>query len=246
MRGLSEQDILTILEAGLRQHPVERAITALAIADPRLSRGDTLALSVGQRDAQLLAIRECHFGTRFTGYAECPRCRTPLEFAFDADDMRVAPPDRPDDEQTFILQWEDYTIQARLPGCADLLAIAGCRAVPEARALLLERCIARAEYQGTSIAVSALPDDAIAALGEAVLERDPQAEIRIELVCSSCDHRWFALFDILTFLWQEIATRAGHILRDVHLLASRYGWSEPEILALGAARRRLYLEMVSA
>jgi hypothetical protein len=33
---------------------------------------------------------------------------------------------------------------------------------------------------------------------------------------------------------------------DVHALASAYGWSEREILALSDTRRRLYLEMVSA
>jgi hypothetical protein len=32
----------------------------------------------------------------------------------------------------------------------------------------------------------------------------------------------------------------------VHTLASAYGWSESEILALSDARRRLYMEMVNA
>ncbi len=246
MRGLSEQDILTIWEAGLRQHPVERAITVLAVTDPQHSYSDCLALSVGQRDGRLLAIRECTFGTRFTGYAECPQCREPLEFTFGADDIRATAPGRENDGQAFSFRCEDYEVQARLPDSADLLAIAGCRAVPEARALLLERCIARAAHEGTAIAVSALPDNVIEALGEAAIERDPQSEIRLELVCPSCDYRWFAIFDILTFLWQEIMMRARRILYDVHLLASAYGWSESNILAMSALRRRLYLEMVSA
>ena len=145
MRSLSEQDILIIWEAGLYQHPVERAITILAMADPKCSRSDSLALSVGQRDARLLAIRESTFGTRFTGYAECPRCQEPLEFTFDAADIRVTPADCQYDEQAFTFQWEGgYDVHARLPDSADLLAIVGCCTVPEARALLLERCITRA------------------------------------------------------------------------------------------------------
>ena len=88
-------------------------------------------------------------------------------------------------------------------------------------------------------------ESVIAALGEAVVERDPQAEIRLKLVCPSCDNHWFAVFDILAFLWQEITTHARRILRDVHVLASAYGWSESEILALSAMRRRFYLEMVA-
>ena len=33
---------------------------------------------------------------------------------------------------------------------------------------------------------------------------------------------------------------------EVHTLATAYGWSEAETLALGDARRAMYLEMVSA
>jgi hypothetical protein len=48
-------------------------------------------------------------------------------------------------------------------------------------------------------------------------------------------------FDIVTFLWREIENLAGHLLRDVHTLASAYGWRESDILALSAARRDFYL-----
>lgn len=246
MRGLSEQDILTMWEVGQRQHPVERAITVLTLADPLSSRGDTLALSVGQRDALLLAIRESLFGAQFAGYAECPQCREPLEFSFGSDDMRVANPEREDNQAVFSFQYDDYQLQARLPNSADLSAIAGYHSVAAARAILLERCIIHAAHQGTAISVSALPDNVIARLGEAVIEHDPQAEVRLALVCPSCAYRWFALFDILAFLWQELTIRARRVLRDVHLLATAYGWSEANILAMSPVRRRMYLEMVSA
>ena len=39
---------------------------------------------------------------------------------------------------------------------------------------------------------------------------------------------------------------AQRALSDVHLLATRYGWSEREVLALTPARRARYLAMVSA
>lgn len=251
MHNLAEQDMLSIWETGLRQHSVERAITILERANPQHARDEEgmhwlLQLSVGQRDAWLIAIRESVFGSRFEGYAQCPGCCEPLEFTFGADDIRVATPGEEHEGRTLSFQDEDYAIQAHLPDSADLLAIAGCQDVANARALLLERCIENAAHQGTKITVSELPDNVIAALGEAVIERDPQAEIRLELACPSCGHCWFAVFDILVFLWQEIARSAKHLLRDVHLLASAYGWSEAEILALSAVRRRLYLDMVTA
>lgn len=248
---LSEQDILSIWEFGLRQHPVERALTVLAVVNPQLSRAHLLASSVGQRDAALLAIREQVFGSSFASYAECPQCRVALEFAFSANDIRVGAAPTAGDGQVFTFERDGYKIQARLPDSNDQLAIVSCGDVASARALLLQRCIVSVAYQGVAMNTKnmkdtdGLPESVIAALGEAIVERDPQAEIRLKLVCPSCEHQWFAVFDILTFLWQEITTHARRILRDVHVLASAYGWSEPEILALSAMRRRFYLEMVA-
>jgi HD-GYP domain-containing protein (c-di-GMP phosphodiesterase class II) len=223
----------------------------LAAANPQLSRAYLLASSVGQRDMALLAIREQVFGSSFASYAECPQCRAALEFAFSANDIRVGAAAESDDRQVLTFERDGYTIQARLPDSADQLAIVGCGDVASARALLLQRCILSVAYQGIGMEAkdkkdrNELPESVIAALGEAMIERDPQAEIRLKLVCPSCDHQWLAVFDILTFLWQEITTHARRILRYVHILASAYGWSESEILALSAMRRRFYLEMVA-
>jgi hypothetical protein len=35
-------------------------------------------------------------------------------------------------------------------------------------------------------------------------------------------------------------------MRDVHQLASAYGWSEHDILTMSAGRRQLYLELVAS
>ena len=52
------------------------------------------------------------------------------------------------------------------------------------------------------------------------------------------------LFDILSFFWGEIQICARRLLREVHALASAYGWTESEILSLSTTRRHAYLEMV--
>jgi hypothetical protein len=53
-------------------------------------------------------------------------------------------------------------------------------------------------------------------------------------------------FDIASYFWDEINAWANRILREVHILASRYGWSERDILALSPWRRQFYLDMVNA
>jgi hypothetical protein len=75
---------------------------------------------------------------------------------------------------------------------------------------------------------------------------DPMADIHLALNCPSCEHKWMAPFDIVAFLWREISAAARRLLREVHTLASAYGWTESEILALSPVRRRAYLEMIGA
>jgi hypothetical protein len=76
-------------------------------------------------------------------------------------------------------------------------------------------------------------------------ECDPQAEVLLDLACPACDHRWPLLFDATAYLWAEIAVHARRLLREVHLLARAYGWREADVLALSAARRSYYLDLVS-
>lgn len=53
-----------------------------------------------------------------------------------------------------------------------------------------------------------------------------------------------AQLDTAALLWDEISIRAGALLQEVHRLASSYGWSEEQILALSATRRAHYLALV--
>jgi hypothetical protein len=73
---------------------------------------------------------------------------------------------------------------------------------------------------------------------------DPLAEIVLELECPDCGAAWSAPFDIVRFLWSEVEAWVMRILDEVHVLASRYGWSEAEILALSPQRRQHYRELI--
>ncbi|MGH8445497.1 MAG: hypothetical protein ACREVL_09520, partial [Solimonas sp.] len=54
---------------------------------------------------------------------------------------------------------------------------------------------------------------------------------------------WPALIDIAEALWQELRSRAEKILLEVDALASAYGWSEEQVLALSPVRRAAYLQL---
>ena len=68
----------------------------------------------------------------------------------------------------------------------------------------------------------------------------------LALQCVACGHAGEAQLDPGALLWDEIDARARVLLGEVHRLASAYGWSEAEILALGPARRASYIAMVGA
>ena len=77
-------------------------------------------------------------------------------------------------------------------------------------------------------------------------DADPAAEKRIEVICPACGVLTMALFDVVSFFWAEIEAWVTRTARDVHALASAYGWREADILGMGNARRQLYLSLLSS
>jgi hypothetical protein len=245
MRTLSAQEILGVWERGLGQHPVEQALTMLSAAFPNVSRNELLALSVGQRDAYLLALREGIFGSQFTAFAQCQQCQERLEFSFDATDVRVGAASVETIGQVQRMYVEDYEVHARLPNSADLLTIAPSRSVALARDILLQCCILQAFLNEDEVSRKSLPESVLATIGAQLVECDPQSEVDIVLSCPACGQQWSVVFDIVAFLWVEVQAYAKRLLRDIHTLAMAYGWHEADILAMSAVRRQYYLEMVS-
>jgi hypothetical protein len=246
MRGLSETELLHIWEVAWRQHPIERALTILATVWPETSRDKLLALSIGQRDTYLLTVRQATFGAQLVSYAECPACQEHLEFAFTVADIleteRAYPSDT--DVQLYEAQIDDYTIHFRPPNSEDLMPIVDCSDPAMAYHLLLQCCVVQALREGEDVPLATMPETVLPKIAEYIGECDPQAEVLFTLSCSACSHTWSIVFDIVTFLWSEICVQAKRLLREVHLLASAYGWSEAAILSMSTTRRQFYLEMV--
>jgi hypothetical protein len=94
------------------------------------------------------------------------------------------------------------------------------------------------------MSIDRLPADVTEAISARMAEADPQADVRLNLVCPQCNHRWQAPLDIAAFLWSEIQAWAVRLLREAHLLASTYGWREADILAMTPWRRQVYLELI--
>lgn len=243
MRALSTTELLDVWEQGQGLAPWRRALLLLAAACPETSSADLARLSVGRRDARLLTLREWAFGRRLSGVASCPGCGEQIELSCTTEDIRV--PVEVNAAESLALSSDGYVVRFRPPDSLDLAAIADLADSGAARRILFERCVLEARRDDEEWPASRLP----ATIAEDVVTRiasaDPQADVQLALSCPACGHQWCAVFDIVSFFWNEIEIRALCTLRDVHTLAMAYGWREIDILALSPWRRRLYLQMVS-
>jgi len=242
MHSLAAHELVEVWERGEGKHPIDKALLCLAAAWPEQPWEALAESSVGRRNDLLLALHQLTFGPRLEGFAECPQCGERLEFALDIADLRAVGTE--EGTPTPLLA-DGVEIVFRLPDSRDLAAMVACDDVPTARDRLVHRCVVQARRGKDEIAPETLPAEATAVLAERLAACDPLADIRLELGCPACEHRWPLALDPVTFLWVRIAERATHLLREVHTLAWAYGWREADILAMSARRRQCYMDMVA-
>lgn len=199
-------------------------------------------MSVGERDRQLLRLREQLFGPKVEATTRCPKCGNELELTFTARDLESTVVALQGEERLKVVSGE-YELEYRLPTTADLLEIANDSG--QSLPALLDRCVV-ARHRNGPVQSNNLPAAVIEKLSNSMAEADPYAEIQIAMDCAGCSHRWSMVFDVVSYLWGEIEDWAECLLRDVHSLASAYGWSERDIVGMSALRRRLYLELANA
>jgi hypothetical protein len=245
MRPLKAMELLAVWEHSLNRTVLERVLALLIAACPEIDSEAIAELSIGERDARLLQLREWMFGSHLVNTARCPRCTERVEWENRIADIRIQPSQRTSSPAEFTLNVADYSLRFRLPTSMDIAAVMNASRGDSTPQDLLKRCIVSARHAGEACDPGSLPEDVLAALGRRIEELDPQAEIRIDLTCPQCSHKWDVLFDIASFLWTEINHWAERTLRTVHKLASAYGWSERDILNLSPVRRRLYLGFVN-
>lgn len=234
MRSLTAAELVGVWERARDETPENRPAVLLAAVNEE----GAAQWPIGRRDALLLELRERNFGPSLACLTDCPRCGETVELEFRADDIRTSPPAA----EPLTIEHRGREITFRLPNSEDLAAIATLNDPESARRELFARCL---EGSG-DINVAELSDETLLLAGTRMGEADRQADVHLALACPECSHRWSAPFDIASFFWNELKTRAEMLLREVHELAAAYGWHEGEILDLSPARRAAYLEMVRA
>ena len=242
MRPLSAAVLLDVWERGQPLPPARQALLLLAAACPEQAAEELLRMPVGRRDDRLLSLRALTFGETLGGSVSCPRCHELLEFAMPANALRATSPAEDAPAAAVVVEEGDYRVRLRLPTTDDLLVLLTSDAATGED--LLRRCLLEASLADAPLEPELLPLSLVAASAEALEAADPQAHVTLALSCAACGHHWDSPFDIVSFCWTEIDRWAKQTLRDVHWMASAYGWAEAEILALSAWRRASYLSLI--
>jgi len=199
-------------------------------------------LPLGLRDARLLDLQEQTFGSLLHCLSDCPSCRTTIEFTVPIQALR-----RPVPAETTVLECESQALRVtfRLPNTSDLLAVDEATDEATAAKRLFACCLISAQRtDGSSLSANDIHDELVAQVSEQMAAADAQADVVLALVCPACQHPWEAPFDIASYFGLELNAWARRTLREIHELASAYGWSESEVLQVSPSRRQAYLEMV--
>jgi hypothetical protein len=241
------QALLDAWENGVGGSPTSRALGLLAVTSPGAEPGHLAELSLGARDVELLRMRALLFGNGIDAVGHCPACGTALDIGFDLRDILGSAPERtsvespPPSSQVIV---DGYMATVRAPDSNDILAVLDAEAVPgDPARSLLDRCVIELTPPGERAAP--LPEHIAEALAAEIARLDPFARIELDLTCEDCGQSWHSPFDVIGFVWMEIGAWARRLLREVHTLASAYGWREADILAMSPRRRAAYLELVA-
>lgn len=235
MRALGPTDILALWERGARRHALDRSALLCARARPDWPAETIADRPLGRLTAALLQLREASFGARIESHVDCEHCGARLQLSLRTSDLLQAEP------PGHLAEIDVAGRRMRSPTLRDLAAVAHELDAECAARQLLARCTL---HGGEDAA--AMSNDALREVEDALEANDPNADLALDVHCEACGAHSTAQFDAGVLLWDEVDARARALFAEVHTLASAYGWSEGEILALGAARRASYLAMVGA
>jgi hypothetical protein len=178
-------------------------------------------LSVSEADRLVLRLYLSVYDDKAECRMQCRACDEPSEFTIGlleiARTQDAAVPPLPDGETHWTLPGG---ARVRAPRLADLAAGDG----------LLERIV---EGDASRDEVDAWLDTAA-----------PLMAFDIAAPCPHCGESNDIRFDLAAFFAARLAGERPFLIRETHLIASRYGWSLAEIMALTRADRRAYATLI--
>lgn len=229
---------------GRDQRDVERPGTGTAIwlLDRVIERGgdgvpqdwSAATLTACDRDRVLAALYRLTYGDRIVSTAFCNRCRQRFDLSFSLHDLETSLDARVAGARTEQVADGVFVTaigsRFRLPTGHDELAVASLPPESASRALM-ERCFLSGEASD---------------IEDAMEEVAPVFDLELQATCPECAAGQTIRFDVQYYLLSALEQEKPALLRDVHRIASAYGWTFDESLGLRRSERRRLVELIEA
>jgi len=191
---------------------------------------DLAAVPLAVHDRLVALVYLAELGPSVKGRADCRGCGESFEFGFSL---------------TELLANQDAAAAEIGPPADDgyWRTAAGVRIRPptlgDARAEDSETLLSR-------IAGNPVPIDQHEAVSAFLEQASPLLSLDVETTCPSCRESQPVWFDLARFLLDALATERPFLIREVHLIAARYGWSHGEIMGLRRDDRRAFAALIES
>lgn len=235
--GRTDQPVWIRELCGFDEQAVERPDTrsAVVLLDRVVVEGPGAdLLPAADRDRLLAAVFRATYGGRVESTVRCAGCGEPFDVEFSLDELIAAREARTDTplEPDGSFRLADGR-RIRSPTGDDERAVAGLP-LEEAAAELLRRAVVEG------------PTGDAGAVDAALEEVAPLLDAELELTCPECGFAQAATWDIQSYLLSALAQERPQLAREIHVLATAYGWALGEILALPRSRRRAHTELAES
>ena len=197
------------------------------LTEPSGAEVDLAQLFCVWRDRVFAALFERELGGRVDSQATCEACGEEYAFGFD-----LAAVLRSQDgaaAATGLVLDDEGRLDVGEGGWVRPPTIGDVAAYPDPDAL------------ADAVSGGALPRDRV----EAVLDdAAPLLNVDLETRCGQCEELQVLRFDVVRYTLESLAAERPLLIRETHLVASRYGWGHDTIMALERADRRAYAALV--
>jgi len=206
-------------------------VDALMQSTPRVLAHE---LATPDRDRVMAALLEHVTGPIVESTVSCRSCGEPFELSFTLADLVRHRSGEQGDAVIAVNRgaWSIDGIGFRFPTGADERT---ARLEPDPAAVLRRRCV---DLHDPS-------DRQLDAVESAMSQLAPILTTSIAGDCPECEHRHAVEFDVQRYTLALIQLGRERVLRDVHIIASAYGWTRADILGLRRSERRSYVDLIN-
>lgn len=196
-------------------------------------------LSIGDRVALMLHVRQLELGDNLDCTVSCPRCGKVMSTVLSA--AKLLDMTHPAPSVSYGLEAGGFYLQVKPLTAQDQDLILTIKEGDDVQQTMARSCILNSDVP----LPEKLSNEVIEALGLKLEQIDPLSDIVLDLSCLECGDKLHISFNAEDFILQELGISHGDIESEVHWLALHYHWSENEILSLPMQRRRKYISLIN-